>query len=684
MKVAVCYPQDFSIPSMPFGTLPLFNACLRKANHEVLLVDIAALTFNALIQPEQVERYLQELDDAYENARAEGQSPDANLARGLERLRAIPRELLLDAGAAAKRQRAPKGFYDPNQMLRDQETLLSVVQLFEIVRPQFDPRNENFAENFYTWLELDDSSDPWVMCYENLIRPQFDQFGPELLALTVPFGMQLADAMRFARWAKRHYPSLKVVLGGTGISDGEEAVHDPQFFQYVDYVVTGDGEDALVELAAALESGGDVSEISSIYYLEGGEVMTPKNRRMVDMSCTPTPNYDGIDWSLYINPERIASLATSRGCYYGKCTFCPESFRVNFRRRNSEEAWRDIQKLATEQGIDNFMFWDPLTPPAALTEISVRAREENLKINWMAQVKFDEAYEDQEYVETLKQGGCQVLQFGFESGVQRVLDDMGKGNELSRVERIVNRLEEVGIGVSVTFFIGFPTELEEDARETWEFLTRFRDKIQYAAYIGPFGLYKDLEVYRNPEHYGIEIASQSDGVLSYTRQDGKNWDHSYLDESYRSRNDLNIIESGAMLLYHKNRKDLVGAIASRQICGPPTFVRPVLGGVELRPIGSNGTSVWQGAGEREYFAYVGASHRILTISLLEHRMIALVEERGVLTTDELLRLAGHGNQADQLVALRRLIDHCLVSSTPLAQDELLGGWIASPSSLGEH
>ena len=682
MKIAVCYPQDFSIPSMPFGTLPLFNACLREAGHEVLLVDIAALTFNALIQPEQVERYYQMLDEAHENSRGQTGNADTGLARGIARLRAIPRELLLEAGAAAERQRVPEAFYDPEQMLHDHETLLSVVQLFEIVRPRFDPRNENFTEHFYPWLELDDSSDPWLMCYESLIRPQFDQFEPELLALTVPFGTQLADAMRFARWAKRTYPSLKVVLGGTGISDAEEVVHDPQFFQYVDYAVTGDGEDALVELAAALESGGDISEVSSIYYLEGGEAMTPKNRRMVDMSSTPTPNYDGIDWSLYLNPERIASLTTSRGCYYGKCTFCPKSFRLNFRRRNSEQAWRDIQKLATEQGIDNFMFWDPLTPPAALTEISIRSQEENLKISWMAQVKFDEAYAEREYVETLRRGGCQVLQFGFESGVQRVLDDMGKGNELQRVVRIVNRLEEVGIGVGVSFFIGFPTELEEDARETWEFLTRFRDKIQYAAYTGRFGLYKDLDVYHNPEQFGIDITSQGDGLLHYTRRDGKDWDYSYLDETCQARNDLNIIESGAVLLYHKNRRDLATGIASRQICGPPSFVRSELSGVELRPIRSNGTSVWQGEGEREHFAYVGASNRFLEISSLEHRMIALVEERGLLTTDGLLGLAGQGDESEQRAALHRLIDHGLVRSTPLARDEVLGGWTAAPTRLG--
>jgi radical SAM superfamily enzyme YgiQ (UPF0313 family) len=46
------------------------------------------------------------------------------------------------------------------------------------------------------------------------------------------------------------------------------------------------------------------------------------------MDASPTPDFTGIEFDLYMVPERIAILTTSRGCYYGKCTFCPESFRL--------------------------------------------------------------------------------------------------------------------------------------------------------------------------------------------------------------------------------------------------------------------------------------------------------------------------------------------------------------------
>jgi len=49
-------------------------------------------------------------------------------------------------------------------------------------------------------------------------------------------------------------------------------------------------------------------------------------------------------------------------------------------------------------------------------------------------VKFEKIYTSREYVRTISEGGCRLLQFGFESGVQRVLDGMKKGNRLDQIE----------------------------------------------------------------------------------------------------------------------------------------------------------------------------------------------------------------------------------------------------------
>lgn len=668
MNILVCYPADFSIPAMPFGGLALFNACLRKAGHRVLPLDVSAISFNRLIRRENLEHYYALLDG--EMARGAEQNGSADLSRlhGLARLLAMPRELILGAEEAAQRLRNPSEYYDPDQMRLDHHALLSIVQMFGTVRPRFDPRNERFSDEIYPWLDAEMADDPWVRCYEEALRPKLDEFDPQLVAITVPFSTQLGGALRYARWVKERYPNAKVVAGGTGISDAEHILcKDKRFFKYIDFVITGEGEEALVELAAGLENGSDLSEVPALYRLQDGEIVEPTCQRFVDMSATPVPDFTDVDWDQYISPERIASLTTSRGCYYGKCTFCPESFRLRFRRRGSSEVWKDLRQIATEQGINNFMFWDPLTPPAMLTEISERSREEGIDINWMAQVKFDKVYTDEKYVETLAKGGCRWLQFGFESGVQRVLDDMGKGNDLNRIETILDRLSAANISVGVFFFVGFPTESEEDARETWRYLARRRDRIHFTGYIGTFGLGHDVPVYKDPTPYGIDIVTTAAGDIGYKRHDGLDWDAEYLHQTFSAHGDLYLIESGAALLYSKNRPELVPKIVARKVLGPPSFIRSDNSSVQLSLPKANDFYRWEMGGQVIHFAYVGLPNRFHELEPEEFEMALSVRDRGGCTVAELRQSFASDPEFDRHV--KRLIDHGIVGSTAMGPEE---------------
>jgi len=368
------------------------------------------------------------------------------------------------------------------------------------------------------------------------------------------------------------------------------------------------------------------------------------------MDRSPTPDFSGIDLGLYVLPEKIASLTSSRGCYYGKCTFCPESFRQFFRKRSSNRVWQDVLQIATEQGIRHFMFWDPLTPPGTLDLIARGAKDEGLEIHWMAEVKFDQLYTDDRYLRTLASGGCRMLQFGFESGVQRVLDGMDKGNDLERIDVILSKLHDAGIAAGVFWFIGFPTELESDARETWRFLAEREDKVHFHGYVGTFGIGHDVPVYKDPGRYDIEILSSPGGDLAFRRRDGRDWDRSPLHETYFSRSDLVAITSGATLLYLERAPDRAKAITGRRLLGPPSFMPPAIERRSLRVPETNGFH--QGPGETRY-AYVGRSGRLFMIE---------PEDRAIIDAVRQGSSALGGDPNGTLERLRRLIDRGILAS----------------------
>ena len=281
-----------------------------------------------------------------------------------------------------------------------------------------------------------------------------------------------------------------------------------------------------------------------------------------------------------------------------------------------------MKDFVQRQGITNFAFWDPLTPPAVLTAISQRSVEEKIEINWTAEVKFERMYADPDYVRTLADGGCRYLQFGFESGVQHVLDGMDKGNDLAQIDVILDRLGEVGINVGVFFFIGFPTETEDDARETWRYLIRNRERIAYAGYIGTFGLGHDVPVFKTPERFGIDVVYDEAGNPQYQRRDGKDWNFDSLHNAYAARSDLFMIENSIALLYSHQNPEISRQLAARMRNGPPSFVRQAETGPVTFPVDHGTHSLPLDDGSERHWAYVARSSKVHEISAEE---LAVVE-----------------------------------------------------------
>lgn len=566
MQVALCFPPDTVVPTAPFGSLPLLQACLKNAGHACLPLDLAIETFEWLSHPDRLARFYTFAEQVQDPAQRSN----------VERLLAIPQENVLGAHAAMDELRKRETYFDPERMHRAFEKVGAAGEILSLVRQPLDPRNSNFNKDLFAYLAIEDL-DIWDEAYDALLRDRLTEFGVGFVGITIPFSTQIAGAMRLARWIRRNFPGVKIIAGGTGIVDAEEAMlNDARTYDFFDYVCMGDGEEAIVELVNDLEAGGDGNTIDGLFRRRGDTVLPALSRRAADMEASPTPDFDGIPFDKYLSPERTAIVVTSRGCYYGKCTFCPESFRLGFRRRSSVKVWEDVRHIAVEQGIDHFMFWDPLSPPGMLTEVSRRSKEEGVKIHWMAEVKFERMYDDPEYVRTLAEGGGRYLQFGFESGVQRVLDGMDKGNDLEEIDRILDTLGNAGINVGVFFFIGFPTEFEEDARETWRFLVRNRERIAFAGYVGTFGLGRDIPVYKDPERFGIDIYYDDRGNPQYKRRDGAEWDFDPLHRTYFHRSDQPWIENGVALQYSSHSPEEARRVGSRLALGPPSFIRPLV------------------------------------------------------------------------------------------------------------
>jgi hypothetical protein len=237
--------------------------------------------------------------------------------------------------------------------------------------------------------------------------------------------------------------------------------------------------------------------------------------------------------------------------------------------RKPDLVYEDIKGIHEKTGVRFFLFWDSLAPPKTLRTVAEGIKRDNLDVFWFAETKFEKPYVKHELIETLYEGGGRFLQFGFESGSQRVLDLIDKGNDLARVDTILENMHDVGLKAGVSWFIGFPGETPAEANVTYDFVQQRRDRIAISVYAGTFMLGHDTLVFADPDRYGIDIVRSETGAWDYKYKDGSSYyDRMPLHEGFRARSDLPLLCHGAYLLYATNKVDELETVTGLGRFGP--------------------------------------------------------------------------------------------------------------------
>lgn len=263
-----------------------------------------------------------------------------------------------------------------------------------------------------------------------------------------------------AQELKRRLPNVKIAIGGSNVQKSWFNIQP-----YYDYVVNGEGENAILEILEEVENGVERTEPHLI--------VQPQEQR-ISINNLPLPDYESIDFSNYDMPNGVNSQF-SRGCT-AKCTFCEETHFWKYRQRKAVDALGEIEWLYYNKGTDVIWFIDSLVN-GDLKELRAFCKgvvAKDLKIHWTGYARCDGRM-DLEYFKDLKAGGCIMLNYGIESGSQRVLDDMAKGVTVAEMEQNFRDGKEVGIFAATNWIVGFPSERLQDFAESMTFLWRMRN-----------------------------------------------------------------------------------------------------------------------------------------------------------------------------------------------------------------
>ena len=211
---------------------------------------------------------------------------------------------------------------------------------------------------------------------------------------------------------------------------------------------------------------------------------------------------------------------TGRGCP-AQCTFClwPQTVGGHkYRAKSPAGVAREMahaQKLFPQ--VKEFFFDDD-----TFTAYQPRAREiarelGKLGMTWSCNARANVNYET---LKTMRDNGLRLLLVGYESGVQRILDNIKKGIRIEEAREFTANCKKLGITIHGTFILGLPGETPETIRETIEFaksLDVFSIQVSLAA------PYPGTELYRQAKENGwfsdnlnlVDAHGQQTAALQY-------------------------------------------------------------------------------------------------------------------------------------------------------------------------
>lgn len=242
-----------------------------------------------------------------------------------------------------------------------------------------------------------------------------------------------------------------------------------------DYVLLGEGEQTLLELLRALESGTpDPVNIPGLAFTEFGAVVKTAPRAVLrDLAQLPLPAWDLVDFAPYRAAWLKSSgyfsvnIATTRGCPY-KCNWCAKPIYGNrYNVRPPRQVADELAQLRRLTSFDHIWFCDDIfgLKPGWVADFAALVEAEGLRTPFKIQSRADLLVQAS-YVAQLARAGCATVWMGAESGSQAILDAMDKGITVAQIAAATQLLRDAGIDPCFFIQFGYLGETRADIAAT--------------------------------------------------------------------------------------------------------------------------------------------------------------------------------------------------------------------------
>ncbi|CAN5575697.1 hypothetical protein BH09MYX1_BH09MYX1_42430 [soil metagenome] len=352
--------------------------------------------------------------------------------------------------------------------------------------------------------------DPFDDYVQTALIPRLRAADPDVIGISVCFPGQLQPAYAFGWKIKAALPDIHLTIGGPGVTQMLVRLEGNALAGVLgpfDSAVVYEGERPLLALAEHVSAKKSLRELTNVVLrdpLRGARYLA--GHGMEDLRTLPAPDFDGMPLDRYLSPRVTLPYDPTRGCYWGKCTFChyglAEVGTASYRERSVADVLAHLQALSKKHQTKHFYLSQDSVAPKTIVKLAQAIADAGLDVRWGTDLKA-EKYLTAERAAVLRRGGAIACAIGVETANDRVLELIAKGAPVSVVTDAAVRLDEAGVAAEAMCFTDFPTESAAEAMDTLDWIAEYKETL--AVYIvGEFGLTHGALVAHDPKKFGIK------------------------------------------------------------------------------------------------------------------------------------------------------------------------------------
>jgi len=292
---------------------------------------------------------------------------------------------------------------------------------------------------------------------------------------------------RIATLIRKQLPKTKIVYGG--VFPTYHWADILRECRAVDVIVRGEGEDTIVKLVDALESGAPLEDVRGIAFRRNGVPHATPPAQTIACLDDYRIGWELIDFARYSywGGKRAVVMQFSRGCPH-LCNYCGQrGFWTRWRHRDPKKLAAELARLHREHGVElvNFADENPTSSKRRWREFLEAMIAEKVPLIIIGSTRADDIVRDADILPLYKKAGVLRFLMGMENTDETTLAAIRKGGSTTKDREAIRLLRQHGIISLATWVVGFEEETDLDYWRTYRQLLSYDPDQIMSVYVTP-------------------------------------------------------------------------------------------------------------------------------------------------------------------------------------------------------